>query len=482
MLNKSWSKVSNWVSKYFYLGIIIAVLLFTLGIFRYHKYFDSTSFVSGDEPHYLMLTVSLLEDGDFNLKNDYFLKRSTAYYGNNDLFPHISPTMSIEGDKWYSIHTIGLPFLLYLPYKYLGLLGARLAVTIIQLLSIYLFYLVLKKYVGAMPNIVVGLLLLISSSVFWQNVGVLFPDLILVTFFLASILLFGKKSLLSNFMICAIAFAGLVIHSKIFLLVSPILIGHYIYLIKEDGIKKVLARYWPALLLTITAFVFYERFLLINYGSLSPSRLYGNNGQLFGANIFTNTLAVLWDRAKGIALYFPTILLAGPFIYIGLKSMFSYLKKIYRRRRLKEQDYLVLATLLGSFLLLITQLGFLDWSGSYAPNGRYVLVFVFIIIFIIVKYVDFKSLLQRFMIAAMIVLNLLSLRFYYSKFLWYMDATIEENILNQAPFLKLLPKFSDISVKTPHKQLLIGLTIMTLYIVLSIVFAQIIMKRNKANK
>jgi hypothetical protein len=35
---------------------------------------------SGDEPHYLVMTNSLIQDGDFDVKNDYVSGRFLRYY------------------------------------------------------------------------------------------------------------------------------------------------------------------------------------------------------------------------------------------------------------------------------------------------------------------------------------------------------------------------------------------------------------------
>ena len=56
-------------------AILFFAVGFTLYIFKYHEYFNKKSFLSGDEPHYIMMSESLIQDNDFNLKNDYLLKR-----------------------------------------------------------------------------------------------------------------------------------------------------------------------------------------------------------------------------------------------------------------------------------------------------------------------------------------------------------------------------------------------------------------------
>jgi hypothetical protein len=446
--------------------ILLFVLGFTLYIFKYHDFFNKKSFLSGDEPHYIMMAESLLQDNDFNLKNDYILGREQKYYSENDLFPHVSPRLDINGEKWYSIHPIGLPLLIALPFKYFGLPGIRVVLALLQLASIYFFYLVLKKYTDSNTKVLVGLLLLISCSAFWQNIGVVFPDLILVTILLFSIVLFGRKDLFSNILLGIVLVAGLAIHTRIFIVTAPIIAMHFLYLFKQKGIKRLLIDYWPALIALLIPAIFYERYLFINYGSLSPSALYGNNGQIFGANIFSNFIAIFLDRAKGLLVYFPAVLLLGPYAYIYSKKIYYHLIKT-KLKEYKINDYLFIGFAIGCGALLITQLGFTDWSGSYAPNTRYALIVIFLTIFIISKNFNFNNIYQRFALFFVIVLNVISLRFYFSKFYWFIDDTIENYILGQAPFLRALPKFSVISAQTPINHIYRSLIIFLAYLMVS---------------
>lgn len=460
MLSDKQLKIALFVILFFAVG-------FTLYIFKYHEYFNKKSFLSGDEPHYIMMSESLIQDNDFNLKNDYLLKRYQKYYSDNDLFPHVSPKLSIGGDKWYSIHPIGLPLLVALPFKYFGLPGVRVVLALLQLASIYLFYLVLKKYTDSNLKVLVGLILLISCSAFWQNIGVVFPDLILVTALLLTILLFGRRDVLSNIILCSVMVAGLMVHTRIFIIVLPVAAMHFLYLFKQMGLKKLLTNYWLAFIVMLVPLAFYERYLYINYASLSPSALYGNNGQIFGANVFTNFLAVFLDRAKGLLVYFPAIFLLGPYAYIYIKKLYSYFRKT-KPKSYRASDYLLLGVIVGFGTLMITQLGFTDWSGSYAPNTRYVLALVFVAIYIISRNFNFNNIYQRIALYFAIALNIISLRFYFSKFYWYLDDVIENYILGQAPFLRSLPKYSVISAQTPSNQIYRSLIIIMIYILITI--------------
>ena len=62
---------------------------------------------TGDEPHFLIMTQSLLHDGDFDLRNNYLNRDYLEYFPGYISDPHII----VEGKHWYPIHSPGLPVL-----------------------------------------------------------------------------------------------------------------------------------------------------------------------------------------------------------------------------------------------------------------------------------------------------------------------------------------------------------------------------------
>ena len=72
---------------------------------------------TGDEPHYLILTKSLLSDRDLNLSNNYAERDYLQFYP-GELRPH-TRTGKKGAEYQYSLHAPGLPLLL-LPFYYAG--------------------------------------------------------------------------------------------------------------------------------------------------------------------------------------------------------------------------------------------------------------------------------------------------------------------------------------------------------------------------
>ena len=61
---------------------------------------------SGDEPHYLLVSESLIHDGDVDVKNDYLARRYRSYYP-GQLDPHVNTSMfTLASRHWYSMHGV----------------------------------------------------------------------------------------------------------------------------------------------------------------------------------------------------------------------------------------------------------------------------------------------------------------------------------------------------------------------------------------
>ena len=84
--------------------------------------------LGGDEPHYLIMSASVVRDGDLELRNNYWWDATTReIWGPVD--EHIVPTEK----GWSPMHTPGLGVLVAAPWAFGGVLGARLALCVLAL-------------------------------------------------------------------------------------------------------------------------------------------------------------------------------------------------------------------------------------------------------------------------------------------------------------------------------------------------------------
>jgi hypothetical protein len=82
----------------------------------------------GDEPHYLVITQSLLQDADLQIENNHAARDYAAYFGGS-----IAPDFLVRGQNGaiYSIHAPGVSALVLPGFALLGLRGAQLTLILI---------------------------------------------------------------------------------------------------------------------------------------------------------------------------------------------------------------------------------------------------------------------------------------------------------------------------------------------------------------
>lgn len=82
----------------------------------------------GDEPHYLIISQSLLQDGDLRIENNHANRDYAAYWG-ADLRPHFIQR-GADGEI-YSIHAPGVPVLVAPLFSVFGLVGAQATIMLL---------------------------------------------------------------------------------------------------------------------------------------------------------------------------------------------------------------------------------------------------------------------------------------------------------------------------------------------------------------
>ena len=104
------------------LGGVCAVALFTACVAAWSLMPFYDDFITGDIPHYLLAVQSLVEDGDFDLQNNYENPESHAAYFSGALYPQ-----QYAPGTTRPFRSVGLPLLLapgWMVAGYPGALGA----------------------------------------------------------------------------------------------------------------------------------------------------------------------------------------------------------------------------------------------------------------------------------------------------------------------------------------------------------------------
>ena len=95
-------------------------------------WFAAPNSPGGDEPHYLIITQSLLEDGDIRIENNYRQRDYASYFG-GALEPHY--LVRGKNGQIYSVHAPGLPAIVLPGFALFGYRGAEATVMLLAALT-----------------------------------------------------------------------------------------------------------------------------------------------------------------------------------------------------------------------------------------------------------------------------------------------------------------------------------------------------------
>src|SRR5262249_44654782 len=144
---------------------------------------------AGDEPHYLVVTNSLITDGDADVKNDYLLRRYLHYYPAL-LDPHVNTTIfKPDSPHWYSWHGVGFSALLVPAVWIGGTRGATMMMVGVASLVLLLTLLWARRFTGEWLYAGIATGALAASPFFLGLEGRIFGDLVTAALLLGCLLL-----------------------------------------------------------------------------------------------------------------------------------------------------------------------------------------------------------------------------------------------------------------------------------------------------
>ncbi len=312
--------------------------------------------LSGDEPHYLAISQSLTEDGDFDLKNNFeektyyeFLPIDLRFHGGE------------YNGKHLSFHLPGVSFLLLPFYWLFNLLGGlippalyfRLAASVINaFFALCLFQLLKLKFRG---KEITGfwLFFLVVFPLVFHGVH-LFPELPAATLMMAAYLsVFGEKK---NILLAGL-FLGLVpwFHVKYIpalVVLALAILYDLLGPLKGFSLDKLKIRELIRFLIfPVICFIFLVIYSKTLYGSYSPADIFPKESYwsvpwLLRLKVF---LAYFLDQKDGLLFYSPLF-----FVFF-----FSFGKK-WEGKNL----------LLGVAFVYVFFHAFTTVRGAYSPAGR----------------------------------------------------------------------------------------------------------------
>ena len=335
--------------KTFGLGIFAAVFVFYIVAV---PIFMNNSAFGGDQPHYLIVSHSLVEDGDIYIKDDH---DAGAWKQFTDI--HIEPQFFVRttDGRIIPFHRIGLPLLTAIPYMLMGKLGALLLLGLFAAISSMNIYWLCNKIVGNRKASLWATLwvsftapaLLLSFLMFTENVS------ILVTLIALNLIIRKDERELPKlwWLVPLVIWTLPWMHAKD--LVTAIAISAFLlFRLKSAPLKLAIA----AILCLLFSFGI-PLFNFFFYGSFSPvAEMGADQGMAFSLMNAINGLGgILLDQEFGILLYNPALLVA----LIGMVPLF------FRNAQVTAWLVIIMGFSLGPAML------FRMWWGGGSPPARY---------------------------------------------------------------------------------------------------------------
>lgn len=359
---KDW--YSGWSKKPLLIWIIPLIIFSLLSIWLDHKGLE----LSGDEPHYLMVTQSLVEDLDLSLKNNVEVR---SYL---DFIPvEIPAHMIIHKGKHLSFHMPGLSILLIPFYMVFNLIGDiisphlffRLSISVINAFFPFVLFYIMRLFFPDKKLPGIWLLSILTVPFLFHSVHI-FPELPAATLLAGSFLFLyreNQKPGIAGFLFSLTIW----FHVKYY---PPLMLfaGFAVWKLLKDNPKKDLLKFllYPAL--SSIALLMFSKAV---YGTFNPSGIfpaenYWSTPIMLKLKVF---FAYFIDQRDGLLLYAPSLFL----FLAGLK--------------LRDLSWKILAAIISVYTIFhaVTTV-----RGAHAPAGR-PLIFVFWIILLFMFNYYFNS-------------------------------------------------------------------------------------------
>jgi hypothetical protein len=332
---------------------------------------------TGDEPHYLIMSQSLLNDGDFDLRNNYEQAQYLAYYPEPIPDPHVT----IVGEHWYPVHDFGLPVLAAPWFALGGRAGVVVLLVLMSLAGLRLLWSTIRLAGFSGKTATVGTLVAALTLPFVVMAGQIFPEVpafLLVTMSLWA--LFGARQPL-RLVTLAVALAALPwLHPKYLALGLALIVADLVLNIgggaRRRAVVLVPVFAASAVALALVSYAYYG-VPLPGAGILMPSAPFGNDwlrpiAGIFLAHPWEGMAGLLFDQQSGLLFVSPIFIVAiGGWVFL------------WRRSRRP-------ATALGVVFLSVylPAAAFSNWFGGFSSPARFLVPTVPVLVLLLAEVLE----------------------------------------------------------------------------------------------
>ncbi len=349
--------VRHSIQKYpvLWLAAICSILFFTTSFVDVH-----TSRPLGDEPHYLVISQTLLKYHSLDVTLDYTHRDYYAFYPSH-LNPHLSP--NVYG-QLLPLHNIGGPVLWLIPFALFGRLGAMWFMSLVSVLIILNIYkLLLTMHIRHSSAFLVSLAYAIASPLFiYSHLNFIEPIGALLCIYVFRKVLQETVSV-SDVFISSVCLGILPwVHAR-FVLLEMILFFALLFKIYQQNKDKHWKYYLWYLLPVMALFVFIEVYSYKVWGTLNPAiNILNDIGAHYKSPAvlpFAGLLGIAFDQNYGLLVNFPLFI----FLFIGVV--------LALKKKFLVYNLLILAVSIP-YIILFTS--FSSWFGGSSPPARFLVV------------------------------------------------------------------------------------------------------------
>jgi hypothetical protein len=315
----------------------------------------------GDEPHYLVITQSLLFDGDLRIGNNHDARQYEAYYPGT-----LRPDRIRDGQNGeiYSIHAPGTSVVVLPAFALLGYSGAQATIALLAAVSAGLVWLATFRLTGSQRAAWFAWTLLSTSPTFLIQGVTVFPDGPGALVTAAAALAIVTPALPPGRFVIVVLGALLAtlpwLHTR-FAVISILLAGLLVWRLStewrrsdRDWRRDTLALFAvPA----VSAAGWFGYFWTI-YGTFNPSAPYGTSPQARLAYVPGGLTALLFDQQFGLLAYSPAFALAALTLRPGAL------------RGTSNQRVVAMLGMAGIYLAAVATY-WMWWAGIPAPPARF---------------------------------------------------------------------------------------------------------------
>ncbi|MCD4654903.1 hypothetical protein K8T06_13335 [bacterium] len=296
----------------------------------------------GDEVHYMLMTISMLQDHDLNLKNNYSARDYNQFVPGS-----VAPHWAYYRDgRMYSSHEPGLPVLMLLPYRLWGRTGCVFFMGLLGFLAAFQAYFLALKF-QIKPSIAALTTFSMATTLpFLMMSGKIFPEIPAALFLITGFNLLVMDDRLSHRFTGCLMLAILPwLHLKFSVL--SLLVFLAFLLLRRPSLRHLLIISLPAIVFGVVLIIFQ----ITLFGD--PFYLVRIKGGAFQGP-FPGVFGLLLDREVGLLVF-------APVMSISILSLY--------RHRLSAMKAMAIIFV----VFWIVSGAWIDWHSGHCPPARYLI-------------------------------------------------------------------------------------------------------------